>query len=110
MPNYARSVIYRIINKETQETLYVGSTTNYRKRMTDHKSRCHNPKATHYNYPIYQHIRELGGWDAILHITVEEFNNCESKIDLFKREQEWIDEFKSTKNILKTYIEKKTVI
>lgn len=106
MPNYSKSVIYRIINKETQETLYVGSTTNYKKRMLDHKSRCHNLNATHYNYPIYQHIRELGGWNAIVHIPVEEINNCESKTDLFKREQEWIDEFKSTKNIMKSHTNK----
>jgi hypothetical protein len=106
MPNYAQSVIYRIINKETQETLYVGSTTNYRKRMIDHKSRCRNPKATHYNYPIYQHIRDLGGWETIIHIPVEEYPNCNTKLELAKREQKWIDEFKSTKNILKSYIEK----
>jgi hypothetical protein len=103
MPNYDRSVIYRFINKQTQETIYVGSTTNYRKRMIDHKSRCHNPNASHYNYPVYKHIRDLGGWDHIDHITVEEFNNCPNKIELQKREQVWIDEFKSTKNILKSH-------
>jgi hypothetical protein len=107
MPNYNKSVIYRIINKQTGETLYVGSTTNIRRRLTDHKSRCHNPKATHYNYPIYQHIRELGGWESITHIIIEQFSNCENKIDLLKREQEFIDEFKSSKNIMKSYIEKK---
>lgn len=106
MPNYNQSVIYRIINKQTGETLYVGSTTNIRRRLTDHKSRCHNPKATHYNYPIYQHIRELGGWGSITHIIIEQFSNCENKIDLLKREQEFIDEFKSSKNIMKSYIEK----
>ena len=106
MLNYSKSVIYRIINKETHETIYVGSTTNIRRRITDHKSRCHNPNATHYNYPIYQHIRELGGWNAIVHIIIEQFSNCESKIELLKREQEWIDEFKSTKNIMKSYTNK----
>jgi hypothetical protein len=110
MPNYSNSVIYRLINKETNETLYVGSTTNYRKRMVDHKSRCNNPKATHFNYPIYQHIRNLGGWDIINHVQIEELTNCQSKIELMKREQEFIDEYKSSKNILRSYINKIKVL
>jgi hypothetical protein len=106
MPNFAHSVIYRIINKETGENLYIGSTTHYNQRIYEHKSNCNNPNRKHYNYPIYNHIRELGGWDFVKHIMIEEFSSCQNKLQLVKREQEHIDEVNSSQNAVRAFTSK----
>jgi len=105
MPDYSKAVIYRIINRETGENLYVGSTCYYKQRMIKHKSQCNNPNSTYHNFPIYKHIRELGGWSAVRHVMIEEFIECQNKLQLVKKEQEYIDQFSGTKNAIKSYSE-----
>jgi hypothetical protein len=43
---------------------YVGSTKDFKKRMSTHKYSCHHDKDTNYNYKVYKSIREVG-WDNI---------------------------------------------
>jgi len=104
MPDYSKAVIYRIINRDTGENLYVGSTCRYNERMSEHKSDCNNPNKRHYNYPIYQHIRELGGWSAVRHVMIEQYTDWQDRLQLVKKEQEYIDQFSGTKNAVKSYI------
>lgn len=104
MPNYAHSVIYRIINKATGETLYIGSTTNYKGRMLDHKKCCENPNHRDHDIPIYAHIRDIGGWGFIKTVMIEEFTTCQNRLQLVKREQEYIESHKGSKNIIRSYI------
>lgn len=103
MVNYSHAVIYRLINKETGENLYIGSTTNYNKRMSNHKFNCNNPNAAYYNVPIYKHIRELGGWEFVRHVMIEEFTTCQNKLQLIRREQELIDAQNATQNSVRAY-------
>ena len=103
MVNYSHAVIYRIINKETGENLYIGSTTDYNRRMAQHKYNCNNPNAEHYNVPIYKHIRELGGWEFVRHVMIEEFTTCQNKMQLIRREQELIDAQNATQNSVRAY-------
>ena len=103
MPDYSHAVIYRIINKETGENLYVGSTCDYNRRMNSHKYNCNNPNSKHHNVPIYQHIREIGGWDMVRHVMIEEFRDCQNKLQLIKREQEYIEQYTGTKNAIRSY-------
>ena len=42
--------------------IYVGHTSNYKKRNNAHKSRCSNPNAKDYSMKVYQFRRENGGW------------------------------------------------
>lgn len=104
MPNYAHAVIYRIINKATGETLYIGSTTNYKGRMLDHKKCCKNPNHRDHNIPIYAHIRDIGGWEFIKTVMIEEFTTCQNRLQLVKREQEYIESLKGSKNMVRSYI------
>jgi len=43
---------------------YVGSTKDFKSRMSGHKHSCHNDKDTNYNFKVYKSIRELG-WNNI---------------------------------------------
>jgi len=60
-PNWS---VYIIKCKDTNNNAcYVGKTNDFRRRKYQHKHLCNNPKVPHYNYRLYQLIREWGGWD-----------------------------------------------
>jgi predicted GIY-YIG superfamily endonuclease len=94
MPDYSHCVIYKLINIETRELLYIGSTCNFNKRRYDHKKAVYNQNKRDYNMNIYSHIRELGGWDSVDMIMVEEFRDCQNDLQRRKKECEYIDQMK----------------
>ena len=106
MPDYSHCVIYRIINKETGENLYVGSTTNYNSRMSEHKTYCKNFPIHVRNRKIYQHIRSLGGWKFVDMIMVEEYRECQNDLQKRKKEREYIDELKPLYNTIMPFTTK----
>lgn len=73
-------------------TMYIGSTTNYKRRMNEHKCRCNNEKSTGYNSFLYQYIRHNGGWDAFDSEIIHEFE-CEDNKQKRMIEQEYINKF-----------------
>ena len=104
MTDYSKAVIYKITCKDqTIKDIYVGSTTNLKRRIGEHKSDCNNKKKKNYNYLIYKTIRENGGWDN-WKITVNENYQCDSKIELLKREKYWVEELKASLNMLSPII------
>ena len=101
--DYSKSLVYRIANKDT--TYYVGSTTNFRKRKSQHKSNCKNVKSPEYNKKIYQFIRDNGGWsDEWVMVLVEQYPNCKTSIELLKYEREHYDIYKPEMNVKKPYL------
>ena len=58
--NYSKALVYRIAYKDT--TYYVGSTTNFKNRKSQHKSNCKSVKHKESNKPLYKFVRENGGW------------------------------------------------
>ena len=69
MPDYSKTVIYKICCKDVNVTdIYVGHTTNLYKRKDRHKYCCTTEKCKVYNTHIYKFIRENGGlnnWEII---------------------------------------------
>ena len=63
MPDYDRTVIYKLINYDYPDLVYVGSTTNFTKRKQHHKERCLNPNDKKHKCKVYVSIRENGGWE-----------------------------------------------
>ena len=103
MVNYGNSMIYKLACKDTNITdIYVGSTTNFYRRKSEHKNTCNNINLKSYNNYKYQFIRNNGdfeNWDMILIKNV----NVSSKRELEKIEREYIDELKPTLNSIKSY-------
>jgi len=63
MPDYSNACIYKIVCKdEAIKDFYIGSTSNFKKRLYNHKLSCNNSNNGGYNYKIYQFIRSNGGW------------------------------------------------
>jgi hypothetical protein len=101
--NYSNTVIYRIFCKD--DTIiedYIGSTTNFIERKTQHKSVCHNENDTRYYLKIYQNIRANGGWENWTMLEIEKFP-CQDKNEARTREQYWIDFYKTKLNGVRAF-------
>ncbi len=98
MVNYGNSMIYKLCCKDTNITdIYIGSTTNFYRRKSQHKS-C----SKSYNNYKYQFIRDNGGfenWDMVLIKNV----NVSNKRELEQVEREYIDELKPILNSNMSY-------
>ena len=54
---------YKIVCLDNAVDLsYVGSTADFNKRKSSHKSNCNNEKTPAHNYKVYKTIRDNGGW------------------------------------------------
>ena len=80
---YDNGFIYTIYHQDN--LLYVGSTVNFKRRLTRHKGNCYNLNNEAYNLPIYQYIRSNGDWkdyhfkiiDVYYNITKQLLNKIE---------------------------------
>jgi hypothetical protein len=102
--DYTKTVIYKIIVKDSGAVLYVGSSTNFIQRKCRHKNNVTNEKSKDHNFKVYQDIRNLGGWDFVDMIMVEEYSDCENNLQRLKREREWIETLIPQSNILRPTI------
>ena len=97
MPNYNNSYIYKLCCKNPEiKDFYIGSTTNFKNRKNQHKSETKANRKKGQNN-LYKCIRENGGfqnWDMIL---IENIN-VNSKLELHKKEREYIEKLKPTLN------------
>jgi hypothetical protein len=95
MPNYKNTVIYKI-SCAGQD--YVGHTMDYRRRCRQHKTSCTNETSEKYNYPLYKHIRETGGFTACEISILEEYP-CNTVKEATLREKYWIEQMNAALNV-----------
>jgi len=100
--NYSKCCIYKIVHLDGESLVYVGHTTCFNKRKTTHKSRCCNDNDRHFNYKVYQMIREHGGWEMFKMIEVEKYP-CSDNREAERRESEIMKELKANMNTKKSY-------
>ena len=106
MPDYSKSLIYKLCCKDASITdIYIGSTTNKTKRKYQHKENSNGQNNSKYNYPVYQFIREHGQFDNWDLIVLEEYP-CENKTQLLMKEREWIERLIPTLNSHKPFTTK----
>ena len=106
MTDYIKTIIYKIVHNENLESeVYIGHTTDFRKRKNHHKTSCNNKTGinSHSHYKIYEYIRNNGGWDCFNMSVVEEYP-CNSKEEAREREQYWFNHFNPSLNYRKAYI------
>ena len=98
MVNYENSIIYKLCCKDPEvEEIYVGSTTNFRRRKCLHKSRCMNESV--YDTPVYQFIRANGNWVNWDMVEVKRVK-CRDKQHLHRKERKYIEKLKATLNVI----------
>ena len=99
MPHYENACIYKLKHNEDydDENIYIGSTCDVIKRRYQHKTSCNNENDHNYNYPVYQYIRDNGGWNEWIIIKIHEYK-CSSKSELEIEERRMIDILKPKLN------------
>lgn len=97
--DYSKTIIYKLCCLDNNVTdIYIGHTTNFRMRKSQHKSSCktESNKKT-YNLKVYQCIRKNGGWDNWNMVQIEEYP-CKNIREAGARETHWMKELNSTLN------------
>ena len=98
MVNYNNSVIYKICcNDLNVSDIYVGSTTQFRRRKCEHKQYTKYENGKKYHMKLYETIRNNGGWSNWSMILLK-YVNVNTKLELHKEEREMIDKLKPSLN------------
>ena len=63
---------------------YVGSTSNFAIRKSNHKSVCNNANSKDHNYRLYRYIRSNGGFNNWTFTILEQRNNMTKKRKLLR--------------------------
>ena len=96
--DYQKCVVYKLCCRYLNVTdTYVGHTTQFRERKSQHKSGCNNVNDKSYNLKVYDFIREHGGWDNWSMIEIEKIP-CNDSQEACKRERYWIENLRATLN------------
>ena len=99
--NYSKGLIYKFVcNDITIPNIYVGSSTDFTKRKSQHKSACNNENDKSYNLYVYQVMRENGGWSNFTMLKICDYP-CENKFELELEERRYMELLKSDLNKVK---------
>jgi len=102
--NYSNTIIYKIVcNDLNINDLYIGSTTDFYNRKSNHKSKCNSENDKNYNSNIYKCIRANGGWNNWTMSEIEKFP-CKDSLEARSRERYWCEQFHATLNSNKPYL------
>ena len=103
MPNYQNTIIYKLINYDYTEHVYVGSTTNWVKRKQNHKTCTTNPLDKFFLEKKYRIIRENGGWDSWNMVKICDYP-CNNKRESEQEEDRHMLELKANMNRYRAYL------
>ena len=96
--NHSKTVMYKIVCNDPDITdIYVGSTTDFSRRKTEHKRCCINSADKKHNIQVYTFIRKHGDWINWSAVPIETYNGS-SKIEVLIRERFWIESLNATLN------------
>ena len=100
--DYSKTHFYKIVCKDLSiKDCYVGHTTNFKNRKNAHKRKCYDENdQVHYNFYVFQFIRDNGGFDNFDMILINT-ECCENSLEARKREREYIEELNATLNKIK---------
>ena len=103
MPDYNNNCIYKICCKdENIKELYIGHTTNFKRRKWQHKSDCNNEKKRSHSLLLYQFIRANGGWDNWNVVKLYD-HPCSSLKEACIEERKCMDKFGGKLNTINSY-------
>jgi len=108
--DYSKTIIYKIVCKNPDiNQVYIGNTTNFRKRKSQHKSTCNNSNSKGYNISLYKFIRENNGWNNFDMIEIEKFP-CTDGNESRARERYYFDLLNATLNLCRPLVTKDELI
>lgn len=97
--DYSKTAIYKLCCRNDEiKDVYVGHTTDIVRRKAQHKYHCNTEKSKKYNFPVYEFIRNNGGWDNWSLKIIEDYN-CGDRASAETRERYWIEELGASLNL-----------
>jgi hypothetical protein len=98
--DYSKTVMYKIVSNDLNiNDCYVGSTTEFTKRNSSHKSDCTNATSKKHNLKVYKFIRNNGDWHNWSMILIEMYP-CTNNLESLQRERYWCEHLNATLNSL----------
>ena len=97
MPDYSKTIIYKIQHEDNEELVYVVSTTDFTKRKCRHKYISNKPNDKFHNLKIYKMIDDNGGWSCFKMVQIKEFP-CNNKREAQLEEDHIMLELKANMN------------
>ncbi len=102
--DYSKLIIYKIVSNDMNiKEIYIGSTTSFRHRKSQHKYNCNTVNSENYNAPVYKFIRDNNGWDNWSMIEIEK-HSCNDNNEARKRERYFIETLNATLNFQRPII------
>jgi hypothetical protein len=103
--DYSKTLIYKLVKNDdfNNANIYIGSTTDFTRRKTAHKTTCNNEKSKSYNLKKYQYIRGNGGWDNWIMVEIEK-HPCNDGNEARAREEYWRSHFNAQLNSVRAFI------
>ena len=96
--DYSNTVFYKIFcNDATVNDLYVGHTTNFEQRKSDHMRGCIKDNSPNHHLKVYKFIRANGGWDN-WRMDIIGSKDCADHYEARKIEQTYFEKFGATLN------------
>jgi len=99
-------IYYTIYKISINDNNYIGSTNDFRRRMTEHRKVCNNPNKKGHNCKIYKMIRENGGWHMCNCKILEQVEYI-TKNEILVIEQAWIDSYNPNMNSCSAFCQSK---
>ena len=97
--DYSKTVIYKIVcNDLNVKDIYIGSTTDYTRRKSQHKNNSANVNEKKYNLKVYQFIRNNEGWDNWSMFEIEKYP-CNDKREAELRERYYYELLNANLNV-----------
>ena len=92
--------IYKLIHKDAtnDDMIYIGSCDDISQRVSKHKYCCNTPNNKKYNYKVYKHIRENGGWEDWKYEIIDEVEIA-LRDDIYKYENAYIKKYDAIKKL-----------
>lgn len=96
--NYDETIYYKIYCKDKNvKDVYVGYTTQFTKRKSQHKRECTIEGNKKYNNPLYIFIRDHGGWSNFIMVSYR-VKKLKNKLDADAKLRYYIDKLGSSFN------------
>ena len=95
--DYSKTIIYKIINYDVPDLVYVGSTTNLKTRKNQHKNASRTINNINHYLQLYENIRNHGGWDFWKMIVICDYP-CDNKRQAHLEEDRIMMELKANLN------------
>jgi hypothetical protein len=96
--DYSKNINYKFVcNDLTIPDVYVGHSSNFTKRKYAHKDNTEHPASRAYHLPVYEFIRNNGGWSNWKMIEIEKYP-CIDGNEARARERHWVEQLGATLN------------